>query len=136
MNFGSWQESWQVWAVLSAMFAALTAIFAKIGVENINSDMATFIRTVVVLFSFLVLLFATTIERAAADTREPAKQCDDEDDQNDCAYRHSTILFANRFWWRVVRNVVVAVDLRWPTIARESVARKRRLRSARATTKR
>jgi bacterial/archaeal transporter family protein len=63
MNFGSWQEtwqgSWQLWAVLSAMFAALTAIFAKVGVENINSDMATFIRTVVVLFSFLMLLFAT-----------------------------------------------------------------------------
>ncbi|SDS71755.1 EamA family transporter [Bradyrhizobium canariense] len=52
-------ESWQVWAVLSAVFAALTAIFAKIGVENINSDLATFIRTVVVLFSFLVLLLAT-----------------------------------------------------------------------------
>jgi bacterial/archaeal transporter family protein len=55
MNF----ESWQVWAVLSAVFAALTAIFAKVGVENINSDMATFIRTVVVLFGFLVLLLAT-----------------------------------------------------------------------------
>jgi bacterial/archaeal transporter family protein len=55
MNF----ESWQVWAVLSAVFAALTAIFAKIGVENINSDLATFIRTVVVLFSFLVLLLVT-----------------------------------------------------------------------------
>jgi transporter family protein len=55
MNF----ESWQVWAVLSAVFAALTAIFAKIGVENINSDLATFIRTVVVLFSLLVLLLAT-----------------------------------------------------------------------------
>jgi len=52
-------ESWQVWAVLSAVFAALTAIFAKIGVENINSDLATFIRTVVVLFSFLVLLLVT-----------------------------------------------------------------------------
>jgi transporter family protein len=52
-------ESWQVWAVLSAAFAALTAIFAKIGVENINSDLATFIRTVVVLFSFLLLLLAT-----------------------------------------------------------------------------
>jgi transporter family protein len=52
-------ESWQVWAVLSAAFAALTAIFAKIGVENIDSDMATFIRTVVVLFSFLVLLLTT-----------------------------------------------------------------------------
>jgi transporter family protein len=52
-------ESWQVWAVLSAVFAALTAIFAKIGVANISSDLATFIRTVVVLFSFLVLLLAT-----------------------------------------------------------------------------
>jgi transporter family protein len=55
MNF----ESWQLWAVLSAVFAALTAIFAKIGVENINSDLATFIRTVVILVSFLVLLLAT-----------------------------------------------------------------------------
>jgi bacterial/archaeal transporter family protein len=55
MNF----ESWQLWAVLSAVFAALTAIFAKIGVENINSDLATFIRTVVVLLGFLVLLLAT-----------------------------------------------------------------------------
>ena len=52
-------ESWQLWAFLSAVFAALTAIFAKIGVENIGSDLATFIRTVVVLISFLVLLLAT-----------------------------------------------------------------------------
>jgi transporter family protein len=52
-------ESWQIWAVLSAVFAALTAIFAKIGVENIGSDLATFIRTVVVLISFSLLLFAT-----------------------------------------------------------------------------
>ena len=48
--------SWQIWALLSAVFAALTAIFAKIGVENINSDLATFIRTVVVLVSYLLLL--------------------------------------------------------------------------------
>lgn len=41
--------SWQLWAVLSAVFAALTAIFAKIGVENVNSDLATFIRTLVVI---------------------------------------------------------------------------------------
>ena len=52
-------NSWQIWALLSAVFAALTAIFAKIGVENINSDLATFIRTVVVLVSYLLLLFAT-----------------------------------------------------------------------------
>lgn len=42
-------SSWQIWALLSAAFAALTAIFAKIGVENINSDYATLIRTVVIL---------------------------------------------------------------------------------------
>lgn len=41
--------SWQFWAVLSAAFAALTAIFAKVGVENVNSDFATLIRTIVIL---------------------------------------------------------------------------------------
>ena len=41
--------SWQFWALLSAAFAALTAIFAKIGIEQIDSDVATFIRTVVIL---------------------------------------------------------------------------------------
>ena len=45
-------SSWQVWAVLSAVFAALTAIFAKVGVEDINPDLATFIRTIIVLISF------------------------------------------------------------------------------------
>ena len=42
-------SSWQAWALLSAAFAALTAIFAKIGIEQIDSDVATFIRTVVIL---------------------------------------------------------------------------------------
>lgn len=55
----SWSGSWQMWAVLSAVFAALTAIFAKVGVEDINPDLATFIRTVIVLMSFAVILFAT-----------------------------------------------------------------------------
>jgi transporter family protein len=52
-------SSWQAWALLSAMFAALTAIFAKVGVENINPDLATFIRTVVVLIAFALLLLVT-----------------------------------------------------------------------------
>ena len=51
-------SSWQVWAVLSAVFAALTAIFAKVGVEGIDSDLATLIRTVVVLISLALILFA------------------------------------------------------------------------------
>ena len=52
-------SSWLFWALLSAMFAALTAIFAKVGVENINSDLATFIRTLVVLATLGLLLAAT-----------------------------------------------------------------------------
>jgi bacterial/archaeal transporter family protein len=52
-------SSWQAWAILSAIFAALTAIFAKVGVEGINSDLATLIRTVVVLVSLSLILFAT-----------------------------------------------------------------------------
>ncbi|HTQ32661.1 MAG TPA: EamA family transporter [Stellaceae bacterium] len=51
--------SWQLWALLSAVFAALTAIFAKIGVENVNSDLATFIRTLVVVVVLAGILAAT-----------------------------------------------------------------------------
>lgn len=40
---------WAIFALLSAVFAALTSIFAKIGIENVNSNLATAIRTVVVL---------------------------------------------------------------------------------------
>ncbi|WP_414476134.1 EamA family transporter [Microvirga sp. M2] len=51
--------SWQFWAILSATFAALTAIFAKVGIETINSDFATFIRTIVILFALGGILLAT-----------------------------------------------------------------------------
>ena len=52
-------SSWQIWALLSAAFAALTAIFAKVGVEGINSDLATLIRTGIVLAALALILFAT-----------------------------------------------------------------------------
>ncbi|MDP2768329.1 MAG: EamA family transporter [Giesbergeria sp.] len=52
-------NSWQFWALLSATFAALTAIFAKIGIENVNSDFATFIRTIVILIAAGGIVFAT-----------------------------------------------------------------------------
>ena len=42
-------QAWQFWALSAAVFAALTAIFAKIGVENVGSDFATLIRTCVIL---------------------------------------------------------------------------------------
>lgn len=41
---------WKYYALLSALFAALTALFAKIGVRGVNSDLATAIRTTVILF--------------------------------------------------------------------------------------
>ena len=40
---------WQGWALLSAVFAALTAILAKVGVEGVDPDIATFIRTLVIV---------------------------------------------------------------------------------------
>jgi transporter family protein len=50
---------WIVYAILSALFAALTSILAKIGIENINSNLATAIRTVVVLILSWAIVFAT-----------------------------------------------------------------------------
>lgn len=52
-------QSWQLWALLSAGFAALTAIFAKLGVAQVNSDLATLIRTVVILLVLAVIVAAT-----------------------------------------------------------------------------
>jgi transporter family protein len=52
-------SSWQFWAVLSATFAALTAIFAKVGVESVNADFATFVRTIVILLVLAMILSAT-----------------------------------------------------------------------------
>ena len=42
-------NSWLYWAILSAIFAALTAIFAKIGIQEVDSDLATLIRTTIII---------------------------------------------------------------------------------------
>ena len=49
-------ETWVAWALASAVFAALTAVFAKIGLEGINSHFATFIRTIVIILCLGALL--------------------------------------------------------------------------------
>jgi transporter family protein len=51
---------WYVWAILSALFAGITAILAKLGVAGVNSNLATAIRTTVVLAFTWGLAFATT----------------------------------------------------------------------------
>ena len=49
---------WKVYALLSALFAALTAIFAKMGVKDVNSDLATAIRTsVILILTWDIVLF-------------------------------------------------------------------------------
>jgi transporter family protein len=50
---------WQFWALGSAAFAALTAIFAKVGVENVNPDFATLIRTLVIVVVLAGIVGAT-----------------------------------------------------------------------------
>jgi transporter family protein len=53
-------NNWFIWALLSAVFAALTAILAKVGVAEINPNLATAIRTTVILVITWTLAFATT----------------------------------------------------------------------------
>ncbi len=55
-------SSWHFWAVCSAVFAALTAVFGKIGVENVSSAFATLIRTIIIF----VLMSAIAIGTKAA----------------------------------------------------------------------
>ena len=50
---------WAVFALLSAIFAALTGILAKLGMEGINSNLATALRTIVVLVMAWGIVFAT-----------------------------------------------------------------------------
>jgi len=50
---------WFFWAILSAAFAALTAIFAKVGLEGVDSDLATLIRTFVIMLALGSFVYAT-----------------------------------------------------------------------------
>lgn len=58
---------WLIFAILSAVFAALTSIFAKVGIEGVNSNLATAIRTVVVLALAWGIVFLTGAERGIAE---------------------------------------------------------------------
>src|SRR3954467_32144 len=58
--------SWQFWALGSALFAALTAILAKVGIEGVNSDFATFIRTIVILVAAGAMVLITNHWQAPA----------------------------------------------------------------------
>lgn len=58
---------WFVFALLSAVFAALTSILAKVGIEDVNSNLATAIRTMVVLVMAWGMVFVTNTQGGLAD---------------------------------------------------------------------
>ena len=52
-------SSWLVWAILSAVFASLTAIFAKVGIQGVDSDLATLIRTAIIIIVLAAFVWMT-----------------------------------------------------------------------------
>ena len=58
---------WMIFAVLSAVFAALTSILAKIGIEGVNSNLATAIRTIVVIIMAWGMVFLTHAQNGLAE---------------------------------------------------------------------
>lgn len=58
---------WLIFAVLSSVFAALTSILAKIGIDGVNSNLATAIRTVVVLIMAWGMVFITSSQTGISD---------------------------------------------------------------------
>lgn len=58
---------WMIFAVLSAVFAALTSIHAKIGIEGVNSNLATAIRTIVVVIMAWGMVFLTHAQNGLAE---------------------------------------------------------------------
>ena len=61
------KDSWVIYAILSAFFAALTSILAKIGISDINSNLATAIRTIVVLIMAWGIVFMTGAQSGIQD---------------------------------------------------------------------
>ncbi len=58
---------WVVFAILSSVFAALTSILAKVGIENVNSNLATALRTVVVLVMAWGMVFLTSQQKGISE---------------------------------------------------------------------
>ena len=58
---------WLLFALLSSVFAALTSIFAKIGIDGVNSNLATAIRTIIVLIMAWGMVFLTGAQSGMAD---------------------------------------------------------------------
>lgn len=60
-------KMWLIFALLSAVFAALTSILAKVGIDGVNSNLATAIRTIVVVVMAWVMVFLTSAQGGIGD---------------------------------------------------------------------
>lgn len=61
---------WWIYALLSALFASLTAIFAKVGIKGVDSDLATAIRTVIILvMAWLIVFFKGNVQSITSLTK-------------------------------------------------------------------
>ncbi|WP_339016183.1 EamA family transporter [Fusobacterium animalis] len=58
---------WAIFAILSAIFAALTSILAKVGIEGVNSNLATAVRTIVVVLMAWFMVFVTGNQNGIVD---------------------------------------------------------------------
>ena len=58
---------WSIFAILSAIFAALTSILAKVGIEGVNSNLATAVRTIVVVLMAWFMVFVTGNQNGIVD---------------------------------------------------------------------
>ena len=68
--------TWLHWSLLSAAFAALTAVFAKVGVSGVDSNVATAIRTsMVVVFTWIVAFLARDPSGSMPSSRRTCKAC-------------------------------------------------------------
>jgi len=67
LNLKGGNHMWFTFAILSALFAALTSILAKIGIDGVNSNLATAIRTIVVLFMAWGMVFITGSQNGIAE---------------------------------------------------------------------
>ena len=62
---------WWIYALLSALFAALTAIFAKVGIKGVDTDLATAIRTVIILvLAWTIAFFRGSVSAAATLSKQ------------------------------------------------------------------
>ena len=66
---------WLVFAVLSSVFAALTSILAKIGIEGVNSNLATAVKTVVVVIMAWVVVFITNAQSGLSEISRRSFRC-------------------------------------------------------------